>query len=126
MGILELCIGVLTPAHHGEEWEPCLEWALVRNGSKFRAKPFLLEHLSPLILLSSPAINTHILPKIMVAKWENYRFELLPFSSPPLLLYFVSVANKEQNEEKESETNVGKGKQNNRARGRIYSKKEVK
>lgn len=96
MGILELCIGVLTPAHHGEEWEPCLEWALVRNGSKFRAKPFLLEHLSPLILLSSPAINTHILPKIMVAKWENYRFELLPFSSPPFyyILFQWQIRNK--------------------------------
>lgn len=44
----------------------------------------------------------------------------------PFLLYFVLVANKEQNEEKETEENVGKGKLNNRARGGIYSKKEVK
>lgn len=42
------------------------------------------------------------------------------------LLYFVSEANTEQNEEKESEANVRKGKLNNRARGGIYSKKEVK
>lgn len=44
----------------------------------------------------------------------------------PFLLYFVSVAKKEQNVEKENEANVGKGKLNNRARGGIYSKKEVK
>lgn len=87
----------------------------------------LLEHLSPLTLLSSPTSNTNFLPKITVTKWENDRFEL--FVSCiffPFLLHFVSVVNKEQNGGKDIETNVGKGKWNNRARGGIYSKKEVK
>lgn len=65
----------------------------------------------------------------MVTKWENDGFELfvfLVFFFFQFLLYFVSEANTEQNEEKESEANVRKGKLNNRARGGIYSKKEVK
>lgn len=91
MGILGLYIRVLTPAHRGEKWGLCLEWALLRNGPNFRAKPLLLEHLSPLNLLSSPSSNTHILPKIMVTKWENDRFELfvfLVFSSISIIFSF--------------------------------------
>lgn len=110
MAILGLYIGVLTSAYHREKWELCLEWALVRNGPNFRAKP-LLKHLSPLTLLSFPAINTHIFPKLMVTKWENDSLNFLSSSYFfPFLLYFVLLAKKEQNEEKESEANVGKRK----------------
>lgn len=37
----------------------------------------LSPHLSALALLSSPARNTQVLPKIMLAKLENNRFEVL-------------------------------------------------